>query len=148
MRDIRTAEGDDLDALRRLETRCFDLDAQSRRSLRHLLTRANAAVRVVDGADGGMLAGAILLFRRGTRSARLYSVAVVPEARGAGLARRLLADAERLAAARGWRRLRAEVRRSNAASRALFAAAGYRERTCLPGYYPDGESGIRLEKEL
>lgn len=147
MRDIRTADGDDLDALRRLETRCFDLDAQSRRSLRHLLTRANAAIRVVDG-DAGLFAGAILLFRRGTRSARLYSVAVAPEARGEGLARRLLADAERLAAARGCRRLRAEVRRSNIASRALFAAGGYRERACLPGYYAGGESGIRLEKEL
>ncbi|MES1942542.1 acetyltransferase [Salinisphaera sp. PC39] len=147
MRDIRTADGDDLDALRRLETRCFDLDAQSRRSLRHLLTRANATVRVVDG-DDGLLAGAVLLFRRGTRSARLYSVAVVPEARGGGLARRLLADAERLAAARGCRRLRAEARLGNTASRALFAAAGYRERACLPGYYPGGEAGIRLEKEL
>lgn len=144
---IRPARGEDLDALRRLETRCFTLDAQSRRSLRHLLTGANATVWVAEGG-GAIVAYTVLLFRRGSRGARLYSIAVDPAARGAGFAGALLAAAEDEARARGCRRLRAEARKGNAASRSLFAAAGYRETAILPAYYPGGESGIRLQKDL
>lgn len=152
MTDVRAAGGNDLDAICRLEARCFTLDAQSRRSLRHLLTRANAAVWVAE-RDGAVVAYAALLFRRGTRSARLYTIAVAPEARGTGAGRALLAAAEAGARARGCRRLRAEVRAGNAASRGLFADAGYREVGPLPGYYPAdetgaGETGIRLQKDL
>lgn len=144
---VRPARGEDLDAIHRLETRCFTLDAQSRRSLRHLLTRAHAAVWAAE-RGGEVVAYAALLFRRGARSARLYSIAVAPEARGGGAARALLATAEKEARTRGCRRLRAEVRRGNAASRGLFAAAGYRETAVLPGYYPGREAGIRLQKDL
>lgn len=143
---IRAAGSEDLDAICRLEARCFDPDAQSRRSLRHLLTRAHAAAWVAENG-GAVVAYAVLLFRRGTRSARLYSIAVDPAARGGGVARALLLAAENEAWARGCRRVRAEVRRSNKASRALFAAAGYRETAVLPGYYPGGEDGIRLQKD-
>lgn len=147
MTGVRPADGDDLDALCRLEALCFDLDAQSRRSLRHLLYRAHAAVWVVE-RGGEIIAYAALLFRRGTRSARLYSIAVATAARGTGAGRALLAAAEAAARERGCRRLRAEVRAGNTASRGLFAAAGYREVDALPGYYPGGESGIRLQKDL
>lgn len=143
---IRAAGGQDLDAIHELETRCFSLDAQSRRSLRYLLTRANAAAWVAEDGDA-VVAYALLLFRRGTRSARLYSIAVDAAARGGGAARTLLSTAENEAWTRGCRRVRAEVRRSNRASRALFAGAGYREIAVLPGYYPGGEDGIRLQKE-
>jgi ribosomal protein S18 acetylase RimI-like enzyme len=147
MADIRAAGENDLDAIRRLEMRCFTRDAQSHRSLRYLLTRAHAAVWVAQ-RGGAIVAYAALLFRRGARSARLYSIAVDPEARGAGAARALLTAAEEEALARGCRRLRAEARKSNTASRQLFAAAGYREMAVLPAYYPGGESGIRLQKDL
>lgn len=143
---IRAASGKDLDAIHRLETRCFALDAQSRRSLRYLLTRAHAAAWVAE-SRGAVVAYAVLLFRRGVRAARLYSIAVDPAARGAGLGRALLLAAENEAWARGCRRVRAEVRRSNRASRGLFAAAGYREVAVLPDYYPGGEDGIRLQKQ-
>lgn len=143
---IRAASGRDLDAIHRLETRCFSLDAQSRRSLRYLLTRANAAAWVAEN-NGAVVAYAVLLFRRGARGARLYSIAVDPAVRGGGVARALLSIAENEARARGCRRVRAEVRRGNKASRALFAAAGYRETAVLPEYYPGGEDGIRLQKD-
>jgi ribosomal protein S18 acetylase RimI-like enzyme len=146
---IRTADLADLDAVEALEEACFELDGQSRRSLRHLIARAQADFLLALLADQ-IVADVIVLYRRGTTMARLYSIAVGEAARGRGVARALLDAGEARARNRGCRGLRAEVRRSNASSRALFARAGYRECEALPGYYPgrDGsrEDGIRLEK--
>lgn len=148
---IRTAARADLAALAALERRCFVLDAQSRRSLRHLLTRAHAANYLVE--LGGAPAGHVcVLFRRNSRLARVYSLAVDPAARGRGYARALLAAAERAALAAGCARIVSEVRLSNQASQTLFASAAYAPVRRLPDYYPDHgggfEDGMRLEKAL
>ena len=52
---IRHATLRDLDGLVELERRSFDADLISRRSFRHLLTRANASLVVAD--EDGALAG-------------------------------------------------------------------------------------------
>lgn len=53
---------------------------------------------------------------------------VVPELRGSGLGRRLLALAEAHARERGAERLRVQVLAGNAAARTLYAGFGFRER--------------------
>ena len=148
---IRVATLADLAAVVALEQACFALDAQTGRSLRHLLTRAHGdfLVAVIDDA---IVADVVVLYRRGSRVARLYSIAVGPAARGRGVAAALLAQAERHAIARGCVVMRAEARWSNTASRGLFAAAGYRETARLADYYPGAggghEDGVRLQKHL
>ena len=148
---IRAADLDDLAGVYALEQACFVLDGQSRRSLRHLIARAHGdfLVAVVDEA---VVADVIVLYRRGSRVARLYSIAVGPAARGRGMARRLLERAQAQAVARGCGFMRAEARLSNGASRGLFADAGYREIARLVDYYPGSngghEDGVRLEKQL
>ncbi|MGN8197508.1 GNAT family N-acetyltransferase [Salinisphaera sp. RV14] len=148
---IRRAEAPDLDALMALERACFACDAQSRRSMAHLIGRAHGDVRVMD-EGGRIVAAAVLLYRRGTRVARLYSIAVAPAARGRGLAGRLIDDAEQCARAAGCARLSAEARWSNRASRALFAACGFSETQRLADYYGHDpgryEDGVRLVKRL
>lgn len=148
---LRPAVAEDLDAIASLEARCFDADAQSKRSLRHILTQANACTVLAEA--GTALAGYVsVLFRRGTRAARLYSIAVDPGWRGAAVGRKLLAQAEAEARRRGCERMRCELRVSNLASRALFTGAGYRVGGPLPGYYRNlagsSEDGLRLEKHL
>lgn len=152
---IRHAQSGDLAAMMALEQACFSLDAQSRRSMAYLLARANSETRVVDdhASDGRLSGYVMLLYKRGTHVARLYSIAVDPAARGRGLAARLLADACVRAQASGCRVMRAEARQSNAASRALFRAAGFVETGVLPGYYPGDadhadEDGVRMERAL
>jgi len=99
--------------------------------------------------EGTRLLGyALLLFRRRSRVARIYSLVVDAGQRGRGLGRELLADAEVLARRRGARVLRLEVRDDNAAARALYGAAGYREIARRAGYYEDGMDALRLEKPL
>lgn len=144
---IRPVEPADLDTIVALEQRCFDRDAQTRRSLRYLLTRANA-INIAAEQHSRLIGYLTLLLRRGARTARVYSIAVEAAARGQGLAARLLAAAEDRATRLGCNRMVCEVRASNRASLALFAGRGYQRKRDLPAYYPGGEDGVRLEMRL
>lgn len=144
----RVAGKDDLDALVALENRCFTSDRLSRRQYRHLLQRGNAQILVLDDDDHGLAAAIVVLFRRATSIARLYSIAVDPAKRGLGLAQTLVAaaEAEAWAQSRAWMRL--EVRKDNTASIGLFERLGYRRFGEYRDYYEDHMDAWRLEKQL
>ena len=144
---IRPATLRDLDGLVELERRCFATDLISRRSFRHLVTRANASILVAD-EDGELAGYALVLFSRGTALARLYSIAVDGAFRGRGVGRGLLAAAEAEALARGCVSMRAEVRFDNVASLALFESNGYRRLEALEDYYEDHMGAFRFERTL
>ena len=142
---LRDARPDDLPALLALEA-TFPGDRLSARQFRHHLANPRARLRVAV-AGGRLLGYHLLLLRQGSAWARLYSIAVDPAARGQGLGRRLLADAERQAAAAGRTGLRLEVRQDNRAACALYEAAGFRRLAALPAYYDDGAPGWRYARE-
>ena len=145
MLDAATLE--DLDQLVDLEQRCFDSDRMSRRSFRRMLTRANAALLV--DRDGGRVRGyALVLFHAGSSLARLYSLAVDPADRGHGIARALLAEAERIASERDCVDMRLELRRDNREALQLYENAGYRQFEVQADYYEDHTDAIRMEKSL
>jgi ribosomal protein S18 acetylase RimI-like enzyme len=144
LRDARPA---DLGALVALEAACFPGDRISAASFRRLTGRPSAALRLAT-AGGALLGYSLLLFRKRTTVARLYSIAVAGEARGLGIGRRLMQDAARLAGARGADRLRLEVRRDNRAAIRLYEGLGYRPIGTYPGYYADGMEALRLERRL
>jgi Acetyltransferases len=143
---LRQAGIGDLDALCALET-LFPGDRMSRRSLRRLLQAPGAIIEIAERGDA-VLGSLVLLRRRGSRLARIYSLVVAPAARGAGLGRRLVQAAEERARAAGSREMRLEVRVDNVAARALYASLGYREVQRLPAYYEDGAEGLRLRRPL
>lgn len=143
---IRRAQAADLDALLALEEN-FPGDRMSRRSIRALLGSASAQFWIAGPASAAR--GALLLLtRRNSRWARIYSLVVTPQARGQGLGRRLVQAAEREARRRGCVGVSLEVRDDNAAARALYAALGYRLHARLPGYYDDGAAGVRLRRRF
>jgi [ribosomal protein S18]-alanine N-acetyltransferase len=144
---LRPARPADLPALAALEQATFDYDRMSPRQLRHHLGNPSAALLLAEDASG-LLGSALLLFRRGSAQARLYSLATAAAARGRGIGRALLAAAEQAAAARGASRLRLEVRRDNTAAVQLYESRGYRRIAALAGYYDDGADGWRFEKSL
>jgi ribosomal protein S18 acetylase RimI-like enzyme len=150
---LRPATSQDLDALHRLEQSAFSGDRFHRRQLWHLLNRAHAATWVVereaeDLSPPRLLGYGTLLFRHGSRRARLYSFCVHPEARGTGLGRQLLERLEGEARARGSALLGLEVRADNRVALGLYRRMGFRLERWLPEYYEDGCAGWQMVKAL
>ena len=137
----------DLPRLLALEETVFATDRISRRQFRYLLGKA-LIVKAVDNGPGGeaLLGCLVLLFRRDSRHARIYSLAVSPQARRHGLARQLLAYAEAESRRRGRSGMVLEVRQDNEAALALYQAAGFRQIGHRPNYYEDGAAAARLGK--
>ena len=142
---VRPALLSDLDALVALENSSFSGDRISRRSFRHFLDTEQNQLLVIDQP---VRAYALILFRRGTSLARIYSLAVAPDARGAGLARALMAAAETCARDRDALFLRLEVADTNQAAIGLYRSLGFHPIKQLAGYYENGGDALQLEKRL
>lgn len=143
---LRPARVEDLDALMGLENR-FPGDRLARGSFRYLITRGHADVLVCT-RDGVVVGDAVVLYRRRTAAARLYSLVVDPDRRRQGLGQALLAGAEAAACARGRHSLSLEVRHDNQAALGLYLRAGYILIGSVPDYYEDHESAHRMRKRL
>ncbi|WP_237068073.1 GNAT family N-acetyltransferase/peptidase C39 family protein [Microbulbifer guangxiensis] len=144
---IRPALVTDVPALHALEQRCFDADRLSRRRLRHWVAADNRVFLVAE-QDSQLLGYALVLLRRGTRLARLYSLAVATEGRGRGLGRALLLAAEQASVENGRLFMRLEVAASNAAAIALYQQLGYRTFGHYPAYYEDDGDALRMQKRI
>jgi ribosomal protein S18 acetylase RimI-like enzyme len=142
---IRDAQDEDLEGLSALEARSFASDRIARRSLRRLIDRKSARLRVAVGR-GELQGYHLVLFRKGSSVARLYSIAVDDRHRGAGLGHRLLADAEGVAVGGRKRALRLEVREDNLPAIRLYERRGYRLIGRYPRYYADRADALRYEK--
>jgi [ribosomal protein S18]-alanine N-acetyltransferase len=144
---IRAATIDDLDALQRLETAYFGDDQFTRAQLKHLLTRAHASTHIL--LYGESVAGsATMVWRKGSRIGRLYSIVIDRVAQGRGFGARLLKWCEDEAMARGCDRICLEVRVDNKAAILLYQRHGYDIVGSLPGYYADGSNGLKMLKRL
>lgn len=144
---IRKATLKDLDVLEHIENTSFETDRFSRRSFRYLLTKANAETLLYE-EDGKALAYVMVLFHTGTSLARMYSLAVLPEARGKGLGETLIHAAEESALKHDCIVLRLEVREDNPAAMRLYERMGYRFFGITPDYYEDHMDARRYEKSL
>ena len=143
----RIAQVEDLDLLVDIEERCFSADKLSRRSMRHWIKAGHGILLLVE--VNGVAAGYGLVWcHRGTRLARLYSLAVLSEYRGRGLAAALLAELERHAAQRGRLFMRLEVANVNVAAIGLYERAGYRVFGEYADYYDDHSTALRMQKTI
>jgi [ribosomal protein S18]-alanine N-acetyltransferase len=112
-----------------------------------LVASGAGGVGSAGGGEGGALSG-YACFRVGAGEAELLRVAVAPEARGRGIARRLIAA--------GFERLRAasvascflEVRPGNASALAVYHALGFEPQGRRRAYYRDGSDALVLRRDL
>ena len=148
MRAARAARLEDLDDLVRLEEEAFESDRLDRRALRHAIRSPTILALVIEGAGGSLAGYALVQLRRGSRIARLTSLAVAADAGRQGVGRRLMSAAEEGAAASGADVLRLEVRADNHAAIRLYETAAYRSLGTVPDYYEDGEAAARYERAL
>ncbi|MBA2668270.1 MAG: peptidase C39 family protein [Trueperaceae bacterium] len=143
---VRRAERADLDALEALEG-AFPGDRISRASFARFV--ANTATDVwVAQRDAEVIGDAVVVYRRGFVSARIYTLVVAEHARGTGVAKALLAHAERGARERGCVTLRLEVRDDNESAIALYRRSGYEVVGRTADYYEDGSAALRLRKRF
>jgi [ribosomal protein S18]-alanine N-acetyltransferase len=144
---LRRAGAADVPALVDLEQAVFAGDRMSGRQFRHHTAALSSDLIVA--ATGKILLGyALLLRRRGSSKARVYSIAVADQARGHGLGARLLLRLEAIARACGATEIRLEVRQDNRAALSLYERQGYRRFGAHAGYYEDGADAWRLSKSL
>jgi len=145
---LRRGRLSDLEALVALERDFFSSDhIISQRSFRRFISSPTSTLIVAD--MGGKVAGsALVLYRRGSNLARLYSIAVAAEFQRRGLARRLLAAVEDDAVRRGCRAMRLEVREDDPAAIALYETSGYQPFGKRALYYDGKVDALRFEKSL
>jgi ribosomal protein S18 acetylase RimI-like enzyme len=142
---IRPAAEGDLNGLLALENACFATDRLSRRSFRHWIQASHCAFLVAE-SDGQLVGYGLILFLRGTILARLYSIAIDPARRGAGIARLLISEGEALAEEHGCVFLRLEVNVDNPAAIGLYQSLGYQPFGIYPHYYEDNNDALRMQK--
>jgi GNAT superfamily N-acetyltransferase len=99
---------------------------------------------VVGWEDGRAVAGGALK-RLEPGVAEIKRMYVVPDARGRGLARRLLAAIEETARELGYERVRLDTGASQPHARALYESAGYEE---IPDYNANPYAAYHGEKAL
>jgi glutathione synthase/RimK-type ligase-like ATP-grasp enzyme/ribosomal protein S18 acetylase RimI-like enzyme len=147
---IRPATPEDLPFLERLERESFPAHrCSSRRSLRQSLVSPIQTVLIATTADSGPLesAGAVIFFTF-RRSVRIYSLAVLPAFRGAGVGEQLLKavfDDARLA---GISAVTLEADAANPRLLEWYRSFGFTPRTVIADYYADGEDALRMGLSL
>lgn len=150
---LRQATSADLNALLQLEHRCFSEDRLSRRSFRRFLDMPRDRLIVADARGEGegkseLLGYCLVLMSAATRMARIYSIAVLPTARGRGIGEKLVKTAEREAADAGRILMRLEVREDNSGAIALYRRLGYRQFGTYRDYYEDHGNALRFERRI
>ena len=144
---LRRGRTGDVAALVALERAVFTTDVLSRRSFRHFVATPLASLIVAE--KGARLAGYVLvLYPPRSTLARLYSIAVAPQAARLGIGPLLLAAAEEAARRRRRRAVRLEVHEHNTRAIARYEKSGYRLFGRHPDYYDDHADALRFEKPL
>lgn len=141
---IQPCQRDDINALVELENQVFDYSRISRRNFNRLL-RSPAAQILLAKDHAQQLAGyAVILTRRNSRYARIYSIAVAPAFRGQGVAKRLVSDVIEMQRQQARHGLSLEVKLDNKSAIQLYQSFGFETIDVLVGYYDDGTDGLKM----
>jgi len=144
---IRPAKLTDIDGLVHVENASFATDRLSRRSFRHWLGTEHKAL-LVSELSPDIVGYILIIYHPGTRLARIYSLAVLPAFRGAGIAKALIQAGEREAREDGRIDLRLEVSVDNTAAIKLYESLGFKRFGLYRDYYEDHKDALRYQKRI
>jgi ribosomal protein S18 acetylase RimI-like enzyme len=153
---FRKAHSGDVEAIERIEHRCFGVTERfHRRQIASLAANPRAVVLIAQDDSSKHLGWGAALVRhhRGPRgkpgvcSGRIYSVAVDPDGRGMGVGKKLMAEMLTWLRRRGARRIYLEVRTDNVAAIALYRKLGFAEIGWIDHYYATGLHALRMMRE-
>ncbi|MCQ8876912.1 GNAT family N-acetyltransferase/peptidase C39 family protein [Pseudoalteromonas shioyasakiensis] len=144
---VRVAKGSDLAALLEIEQQSFTQDRLTARSFKRWLNAKHGILLVIE-EHNHILGYGLVWCHKGTRLARLYSLAIKLQAQGRGLAKKLLSELERAAADCARLFMRLEVAVNNKAAIALYEKLGYRVFGQYSDYYDDHSDALRMQKNI
>lgn len=159
---LRVATLQDLASLQHIEQTCFTTDRLSKSRFKFYIDAQHAELIVAEREPSSenakhdknkqgvnsIVGYGLLLLRRGTQLTRLYSIAVLPEARGLGVAEKLINSLGERALLRGKRFMRLEVAVGNAGAIALYKKLGFSQFGMYTDYYDDHTDALRMQKVL
>ena len=144
---FRMALAKDISRLVEVEEVCFDYDQLDKRKFRYFIQKGHDDL-IVQTLEEVIVGYALLLFKKGSSLARLYSIAVLPEYKGMGLGQKLLEEVEIRAQEKDCSYIRLEVKKSNVRALQLYKKMGYLEFAIKAHYYDNNENAICLEKKV
>ena len=144
----RPARRDDVAALCVIEQQSFASDQLSRAAFNRSVS-APTQLNWVAVSEEDLPVGYLLLhFRKNSKHARIYSIAVLQSWRGKGIAKQLLRQAIDAACERGCKVLGLEVRKTDQKVIDFYLAQRFSPRKMLPAYYGDGGDAISMFLDL
>lgn len=144
---LRPAKLEDIKELYLLERNCFKESIILPRSFLYFITKAHAKVLLI--CFEKVICGYILiLFRKNSNNARIYSIAVLPKYRGMGFGKVLFSAAEKLARKQKCNGITLEVRKTNYKAIKLYKQLAFTELKRIHHYYEDNMSAIKMMKFL
>ena len=146
---VRNAHVDDITQLVALENASFESDRLSQRRFMHWL-KATSSHRVFMVATEGanVLGYGLVIMRKGTRLARLYSIAVSNTAQGMGVGKKLLLALEQKTLEQDKLFMRLEVATNNTGAIKLYESLGYRTFGTYANYYQGSIDALRMQKPI
>ena len=141
------AKKSDVEEIYNLEQVCFEADAFSKKQFKYLITKANSDFIVIRDKFK-IIAYLIILKRRNSKYYRIYSIAIAPNARGFGLAKKLLGYTEEITIKDKARGIKLEVSEKNEAAINLYLSHKFQPVGKKDNYYADGSSAILMRKEI
>jgi ribosomal protein S18 acetylase RimI-like enzyme len=145
--EIRDVTSADLTQLIALEKSCFATDRLSKRSFSHWI-KSTQCVFLIAESHGQIVAYGLVIMRKGTRLARLYSIAVDQNIEGRGIGRQLLLALEKKTVAAGKLFLRLEVEKTNQRAINLYQFMGYKIFGDYEHYYENNGDAFRMQKSI
>lgn len=144
---IRKAISSDLPVLLEIESLCFTSDRISQRRFRAWLKNEHCVFLVVE-LEQHVAGYGLVIMRKGTRLARLYSLAIHPKFSGKGLARELMVALEKDTVAIGKLFMRLEVEKNNHRAIRLYQSLGYKVFGDYKNYYANNADALRMQKAI
>ena len=144
---LRLAETDDIDELVRLEELCFPEEPWSRQMLLEETANPQALFCVIEddaAGPGDGISAYLIAWMIAPYEAQIGSIAVHPERRRQGLARRLMDVLFETCRRQNIGEISLEVRVSNASAIALYERYGFERTGVRKNYYQDGEGAYNM----
>lgn len=144
---IRSICKNDINSLLMIEEECFDHCRLGSRHFHYLMKHGNCNI-LVSESENQVTGYIICLYRKSSRNARIYSIAVSSKYRYLGHGAALLKEAMSVARKKRCEKIHLEMEVTNQRARHFYEKLGFHKIGIISDYYGKGIHATKLEKSL